>query len=208
MKESAEGVIKFVLDYTPGDLPGDIDLQPLMRWFGRCRSHGLIGRDSLRYDGLAYGNISLRATDGFVVSATQTGGLPALTRADLAWVRTIDVRQNRLSAQGPARPSSESMTHGQIYQSRDEIHAVIHVHSPSIWQRAGALRLNTTAASVEYGTPEMAEAVASLLDEATPPLPNLFVMLGHQDGVVAFGSDMDSAGNRLLEILALANALC
>jgi hypothetical protein len=46
----------------------------------------------------------------------------------------------------------------------------------------------------------MAEAVAGLLT-ARPSLPGLVAMGGHEDGILAYGADLDSAGALLLEVL-------
>lgn len=206
MRET-EGVIKYRLVYSPGDLPADADPTALFHWFRRCRERGLIGQDPQRYDGAAYGNISLRLAQGFLISGTQTGGKTALGAEDLAWVRTFDTAGNRLEACGPARPSSEAMTHGEIYQTLAAANAVIHVHSPVIWHRARPLALPMTAASAAYGTPAMADEVVRLLTADPAAAAGLFVMGGHEDGVVAYGEDMDSAGERLFWILERATAI-
>lgn len=206
MTES-EGVIKYRLAFTPGGLPSGADLtgewDALFRWFRRCRGLGLIGRDPGRYGGLAYGNISQRVARGFVISGTQTGGKTALGPDDLSWVTDFDPVHNRLTARGPARPSSEAMTHGQVYRALPAVRAVIHVHAPRIWQRSRALDLPRTADAAAYGTPAMAAEVARLLAGAAPA-GGLFVMGGHEDGVVAYGEDMDRAGQTLLATLERA----
>jgi hypothetical protein len=199
-----EGVIRYRLAYRPGPLPADIDLDGLLRWFDRCRERGLIGRDPVRYDGLAYGNISVRAARGFVISGTQTGGKPALGAQDLAWVEDLDPEANWLRASGPARPSSEAMTHGQIYRQLASIGAVIHAHTPLIWRRAQALGLPITAPSAAYGTPAMAAEVRCLLGRRGATDAGVFAMGGHEDGVVAYAAEMDSAGELLLATLARA----
>lgn len=211
MRENArvaqsEGVIRYLLDFRPGKLPPDADTARLCHWFGRCRELGLIGRDPVLYDGYAYGNISLRVSGGFVISGTQTGGHAVLTRQDLAWVQEIDPVHNRLRATGPARPSSEAMTHGQIYQALPGANAVIHAHSAPIWRRANALGLPLTAPEAGYGTPEMAEEVRRLLVSTTSD-SGVFAMGGHEDGVVSYAKDMDTAGRLMLELLARANAI-
>ena len=193
-----EGVIKYRLDYRPGDLPGGVDLRALQDWFSRCRAYGLIGRDPQRYQGLAFGNISQRAATGFVISGTQTGALDALRADQLAWVKTFDPDRNTLSATGPAWPSSEAMTHGQVYRALRSVGAVIHAHSPAIWRHADALGIPKTAESAAYGTPEMAAEVTRLLDAVPTADHGLFAMGGHEDGVVAFARDMASAGRLLL----------
>jgi hypothetical protein len=202
---SLEGVLQYRLEHRRGDLPPDAVLDPLFRWFRACRSRGLIGRDPARYDGLAFGNISVRAATGFVISGTQTGGRESLGPDDLAWVLDFDAAHNRLTATGPARPSSEAMTHGQVYRALPAVNAVIHVHSPEIWARAAALGLPVTGRAAGYGTPEMAAEVERLL---APPagVPGMIVMGGHVDGVISYGADMDTAGELLLAALARASA--
>ncbi len=203
----ADGVIKYRLDYQPGPLPPAGCIDELFRWFGRCRELRLIGQDPARYGGFAFGNVSCRAATGFVVSGTQTGGRRTLGVEDLAWVETFDVAGNWLVAGGPCRPSSEAMTHGQIYRALPAVNAVIHVHSPLIWDRARALGLALTARSAAYGTPEMANEVARLLQACPSRDTGLFVMDGHEDGVVAYGPRMDTAGALLLDALARARQL-
>ena len=203
MTES-EGVIRYRLDYRPGSLPPDVPLSRLFHWFAQCRQRALIGRDPKRYDGCAYGNISVRADPGFVISATQTGAKPALLADDLSWVREIDPAHNRLSATGPARPSSEAMTHGQVYLTLPAVGAVIHVHSQLIWRQAKRLGLASTAAEAGYGTPEMATEVERLLQTAAAN-HGAFAMGGHEDGIVAYAEDMDTAGGLLLDLLQRAH---
>jgi ribulose-5-phosphate 4-epimerase/fuculose-1-phosphate aldolase len=194
-----EGVIQYELDYRPDELPGRPDPAPLLAWFVRCRAAGLIGQDPRRYDGYAYGNISLRADPGFLISGSQTGGKAALAPGDLAWVRAFDTDRNRLEATGPARPSSEAMSHGEIYRTLPHVRAVIHVHSPALWQAAAAVGLPVTDPAAGYGTPAMAREVRRLL--RGQPRDGLLAMGGHEDGIIAFGPDMDAAGRRLLDAL-------
>ena len=205
--DEQEGVIKYHLDFQPGALAGDAPVEDLCRWFARCRERGLIGRDPDRYHGLAYGNISARAGTGFVVSGTQTGGRETLGAGDLAWVTGFDLEANRLAAQGPVRPSSESLTHALVYRTRGDVNAVIHGHVPVIWGQAGALALDATPEEAAYGTPAMAAAVAGLLAADPRRLPGVLVMGGHQDGVIAYGADLESAGRCLLDLLDRAEAL-
>ncbi len=201
-----EGVVKYTLDYRASALPGDADIDGLFDWFSRCRQRRLIGRDPERYDGYAYGNISVRAARGFVISATQSGGEPALAADRLAWVEDFDIAANRLRAGGPARPSSEAMTHGQVYRALPAVGAVIHVHSPLLWRLATRLGIPVTPPSAAYGTPAMATAVERLLRADTTPT-GLFAMGGHEDGVVAYAATIDAAGRHLFTALDRAEAL-
>ncbi len=202
-----EGVIQYHLDYQPGTLPPDAALSGLFHWFRRCRELELIGRIPNRYAGAAYGNVSIRMHRGFVISGTQTGGRAALTTDDLAWVLDFNVTKNHLTATGPSRPSSEAMTHGQIYRGLAGINAVIHSHSPRIWQQAQALQLPMTAPFARYGTPQMAQEVERLLMVDPAATQGVFVMGGHEDGVVSYASGIDTAGELLLAMQARAEQL-
>jgi len=195
-----DGVIKFELTHLPGELPGHADATAIHHWFAICRALNLIGRDPLRYEGAAYGNISQRFEHGFLVTGTQTGGRDALTLDDIGWVSACDIASNRVSSQGPARPSSESLTHAQVYRELPEINFVIHVHSPRIWQRGATLDLPSTPPQAAYGTPEMAQEVQRLLQEKACREQGVFSMGGHEDGIVVFAETPAIAGLRLLRL--------
>ncbi|MCB1803320.1 MAG: class II aldolase/adducin family protein [Gammaproteobacteria bacterium] len=197
----AEGVTKYRLQHEASALPPNLRTERLSHWFRRCRERALIGRDPDRYDGYAYGNISQRHSPGFIISGTQTGGEPALRPELLAWVLDFDIDNNWLHACGPARPSSEAMTHGQVYRARPDVGGVIHVHSPLLWHAAASLGIATTPADVAYGTPDMARAVEKLLRTNAGGTAGLFCMGGHEDGLFAYGRDLDAAGDRLFSAL-------
>lgn len=197
-----EGVIQYRLAYLPGGLPPGFDPDPLLAAFARCRAAGLIGRDPARYAGYAYGNISLRANPGFVISGTQTGGLQHLTPNQLAWVTAFDTANNALRATGPARPSSEAMSHGEVYRAAPGVDAVIHVHSPALWRAAGHLGLPITDPAAGYGTPAMAREIHRLL--AAAPDQGLIAMGGHEDGMIAYAPGMERATRLLFDALARA----
>ncbi|MCQ8182374.1 class II aldolase/adducin family protein [Methylomonas sp. SURF-1] len=210
MPNDREGVIKYRLDHQYRTLPSDADLCEINAWRAIIFRLGLIGRIADKYDGLGFGNISIRRApgqNGFLVSATQTGHLPQLGREHYAWVTAASPQQNHLQAQGPAQPSSEALTHAVIYQRLPNVQAVIHGHCPELWHNTAKLRLAHTAAHIPYGTPEMASAVASLLEATANNDSGIFTMLGHEDGVVAFGTSLKQAAEALIGRLAQALAL-
>jgi hypothetical protein len=204
-----EGVIKFRLDHkVTAALPAS-RLTALRAWHRICHRLDLLGRDPGRYGGFAYGNISQRSApgfaQGFVISGTQTAGRAELSPEDYAEILDWDVAANRVGARGPCRPSSESITHGMIYDTAPPAGFVVHAHSPEIWSGAARLGLAATAAEVAYGTPEMARAVRDLFETGTlSPERGVFVMLGHEDGVVSYGSDPEAAGSLMVATLARA----
>ncbi|WP_456447295.1 class II aldolase/adducin family protein [Thiolapillus sp.] len=201
MNQPSEGVIKFHLAHEHGPaLPGEMTAE-LRAWFTILRKLELLGQDPDRYLGYAYGNLSVRTKSGFIITCTQTSGKIELDMEDFTRVRDFDTHSNRLVSEGPCPPSSEAMTHGAVYQALSRARAVFHVHSPQIWRKAKALGLPETDAAIEYGTPEMAEAVITLLRNNPA---GVFSMGGHEDGIVAWGKDAAEVGCRLLESLAQA----
>jgi len=192
-----EGVIKFSLDHQASALPGWADIHDIQAWFLRCRELDLIGQHPERYEGAAYGNISQRAEAGFLITGTQTGGKPRLAKTDICWVQQIDLDKNQLQSSGPVEPSSESMTHDQVYRYLPEVNFVIHVHSKPLWEQAEKLGLAITSPLAEYGTPEMAHEVERLLEDPEVAQAGVFSMGGHEDGIVVFGRDAAQAGKRL-----------
>ncbi|MGR8935967.1 MAG: class II aldolase/adducin family protein [Gammaproteobacteria bacterium] len=205
-----EGVIKYLLHHHPAILDANIDITEINAWRSVLQRLGLIGQNPLKYGGLGYGNISRRLQHpfgGFLVSGTQTGHLVHLTRADYCIVRHAEPRNNTLEAVGPCQPSSEALTHAVVYRQLAGVQCVIHVHCPEIWQHATDLQLAATAADIPYGTPEMAAAVEQLLAVPHCLQRRLFIMRGHQDGVVSYGNDIQEAAQSLIACLAKAIAI-
>jgi ribulose-5-phosphate 4-epimerase/fuculose-1-phosphate aldolase len=173
---------------------------------------GAIGVDPARYGGAGFGNASQRTPPypgdrgrrAFVVTATQTGALAELTAEHWVHVTAYDADANRVTSKGALLPSSETLTHGAIYDLNPAIRAVLHVHVPALWQGAQRLRLPCTERGVDYGTPEMAREMARLWRTGTLADRRIVAMLGHEDGVIAFGRTADEAGATLATALAAA----
>lgn len=201
-----EGVIKYSLDFQCKTVEVS---ECKLRDINTCRAvmidQGLLGQDVHRYGGYGFGNISIRSTNkAFLITGSQTGHKDALTAACLAKITDIKFEQNSLCAHGEVEPSSESMTHGALYHQSSQIQAVVHVHSPDIWRCAEALNLASTSSEIPYGTPAMASAVKVLsakLMLGKSPLPILFAMKGHEDGIVAAGTSLMQCTQAILEAL-------
>jgi len=205
LETETEGVIKYHLKHQNIRLPSDITLTEINTWRSLCYQLQLIGQTSELYQGYAYGNISQRYKDTqFIISGTQTGGEVQLSVQDYCLITHADLSQNTLQAQGECRPSSEALTHASVYQQNPEIHCVIHAHNSEIWQATHALSLPHTSEQIAYGTPEMALAVQNLLQQNSSPV---FTMLGHEDGVIAYGNDFSSTFAALVKLLATAKQL-
>ena len=151
----------------------------------------LVGLDS---NGIGFGNLSVRdgATKNFYITGSATGGLPKLSLADCVRVVDCDFKKNWLQYEGTAIPSSESFTHAAIYESDPSTLAVIHCHDLDLW-RTLFDRAPTTSDTVPYGTPQMAYEIMRLFRESDVRKNQIFVMGGHEAGIVSFGKDLEEA---------------
>ena len=207
-----EGVIKFDLQYTESEAVAGAAIAELNTWRRILWQLDLIGQHTSRYGGYGYGNVSQRidrpgAPAGrrrFVISGTQTGMLKDLDAGHYSIVNSYDAQHNRVIAEGPVRPSSESLTHGVVYDLDAAIQVVLHVHSPDIWQKAAALNIPVTDPAAEYGTPAMAAEVRRLFLASATGSSGIFSMGGHLDGIVSYGVSAGDAGSVLLQSLAAA----
>ncbi|OGI66634.1 MAG: hypothetical protein A2W18_09800 [Candidatus Muproteobacteria bacterium RBG_16_60_9] len=206
-----EGVTKFDLAFMPSAPLPETLLRGLNAWRQILWRSGLIGQDPARYGGVGFGNVSRRLASGtprrglhFAITGTRTGALAQLSANHYATVIACDPARNRVEAEGPIAPSSESLTHGMVYRIDPSIGFIFHVHSPDIWQARAALKLPTTAADVAYGTPAMAAEMRRLKRAGALMRQRIVVMAGHEDGVIAFGRTADQAGGVLMRELARA----
>ncbi len=200
-----EGVVKYRLDFRSGPAPRWAGYPRLESWRRVLFYLRLVGKDPGRYGGLSYGNLSQRFGSGFVISATQTGGMALLAPDHYCLVERADIEANRVVARGVHPPSSEALTHGAVYQAAPRAQVVMHGHCPDIWRHAERLGLPKTPPGAAYGTPALATAVRRLVE--TLPVAAVLVMAGHPDGVLAYGASPEQAGRLLVTTLARAWAL-
>lgn len=206
MKEQ-EGVIKYQLDHTQQPISQPFPFTEINAWRTIAVRLDLIGQSPERYDNIGFGNISLRIdphSAQFIISGTQTGHIEQLDPEHYCLVVKAEPHQNRLESCGLFKPSSESLTHASVYAQDNTIQAIIHAHSPEIWKHTVTLGLPHTTADIPYGTVEMAAAVEQLFQSGELAQTSLFTMLGHEDGVVAFGRNMEEAAWELINCLSLA----
>lgn len=200
-----EGVIQYQLVFVEQALPSSLSITALEAARSQMLALGLVGQDPQRYGGLGFGNLSQRLAlpenpAAFLVTGSQTGHLSQLRLADYALVTRCDPAQNSLWAIGQTPPSSEAMTHAVIYEAMAQVQAVIHVHSTELWQNARALGLACTPPTVGYGTPQMATAVQQIVQDVASP-NGILAMLGHEDGIVAWGETLPAAVKQLMQTL-------
>lgn len=210
-----EGAIKYRCNWenTPAVRPHEV--VELTRYRDALHQLNFIGQYS---NGIGFGNISRRAstpaaapTPYFIISGTQTAHLPTLTAAEYAKVTSFDPAQNTLTCQGLCKASSESLTHGVVYAQAStvpasQINAIIHIHHRQLWQQL-LHKVPTTHAAIPYGTPEMAAETQRLFRETDLLESRVFVMAGHEEGIVAFGETLFAAYRTLIDIAIAAHII-
>ncbi len=199
--DATDGVIKFASERHAGAVPWGPRLEALNRARTTLFDLGLIG---VYPDGVGYGNLSLRVPgdegnqgNQFVITGSATGAQRTLQPTQYCLVEAFSIKHNWVRARGAIAASSESMTHGAVYAANPAIHCVIHVHSRVLFDTLLHQNHPATPATVPYGTPAMAQAVCTLVQRSTT-LPLLFVMAGHDEGIIACGTDVDSVQNVVL----------
>ena len=217
-RRSEEGTIHFQPKHRWVSLDPQVHgvvAHSLITWRDRLLRAGLVGDDPYRYGGVGFGNLSGRlppfprvpGARSFLVTGSQTGGRPSLTLGDLCVVTRYEPDCNCVESFGPIKPSSESMTHGIIYDADPAIRFVFHGHSPEIWQQARTLGLPVTDPAVDYGTPAMCQEVQKIFRSPLVTRRAIIAMGGHEDGVLAFGSTAEEVGLALLDLVSKAFAL-
>jgi L-ribulose-5-phosphate 4-epimerase len=199
-----EGVLKFECRFQQAASPDAALVKELVDYRNKLFELNLIG---VYPDGIGFGNISIRCQSPvkrqFLISASQTGHIPVAATGDFVLVDNYSIDKNWVSCVGTQRASSESLTHAMVYETFPEAQAVIHVHTNRHWKHLQGL-VPTTPADVPYGTPAMALAVQQLGKSSDLPKRKLFVMAGHEDGIMSFGDNLMQAFDTLSENLHLA----
>ncbi len=190
-----DGYIKYTSERCDGSVVWSEEVEALSRSRTELFDLGLIG---VYANGIGFGNLSVR-TDGdqFVITGSATGASRVLQREQFSLVESFSLERNSVQSRGLLHASSESMTHGAIYQSNPAVGCVIHVHSRLLFDRLLRLGYPATPADIPYGTPTMAHAVQQLV-YVQKDLPVVFVMAGHDEGVMAYGADVQSVHTLLL----------
>lgn len=184
-----DGYIKYSSHRRPGVVTATPELIALNRARTCLFDLGLVGIDGI---GIGYGNVSLRTSaQQFVITASATGASRELALDQYCLVESYSLDRNEVWSMGNLDASSESMTHGALYDSNPGIHCVMHIHSRNLFDRLLRCGTAATQASITYGTPDMAHAVAEFARRQTS-LPALLVMAGHDEGIIACGTNVGS----------------
>jgi L-ribulose-5-phosphate 4-epimerase len=196
MKE--EGVIKFNCNWIKKEaLPAE-QVKELNNWRNKLYHEKLLG---VTADGIGYGNISRRLKQNtFIISGSGTGRLKKLKPLHYSLVTSYSFHENALTAEGPVKASSESLTHAAIYECSPQTQFVFHVHHLYLWKNLLKL-LPSTNSSIAYGTTAMAAEIFRLFKEHDLNKQGIFAMGGHEEGVISFGKTAAEAGQIILDKL-------
>lgn len=188
---SETGSVKFKCEQVPTEVSRFAGFAELNRYRRKLLDLEMMGVDG---SGIGFGNLSVRdgTSKRFYITGAATAGIGELTPADYAKVVAYDFAKNWLRCEGSRVASSESLTHAAVYESDPTARAVIHCHDINVW--AALLdKAPTTPKGVEYGTPEMAYAVQRLFEITDVKTRKIFVMAGHDGGLVTFGTNLQDA---------------
>lgn len=144
----------------------------------------------------ACGNLSFRVAGGelpFIITASGTAFNDLPQDDCFVLVRSVDLDDGIVYAEGKKRPSSESMFHFAIYRAREDVHAVFHGHSSEILARASELDLIETAREEPYGSVALVHSILDVLNNEP------FVVIKNH-GFISLGRTMKEAGERALHI--------
>lgn len=196
-KRLDEGVIKFKFTLRKAPPLDEASYIELEKWRVILFKMKLIGE--YQSEQLGYGNLSRKIAgteNEFIITGTQTGKYANLSGLQYTKVLKCNLPKMNVEAAGPIAPSSESLTHSAIYNACPHINAIFHVHSNKLWQYMIDQSMDATSELVSYGTQEMADDAKRCIGNKKS---GVFVMKGHQDGVIAYGTSIEEAGKILLD---------
>ncbi len=202
MQNFDEGYIKYKIHWKESGSKSWEGLKELIKIRNQLFKLGLIG---VYANGIGFGNISCRVKGNkFIISGTQTGGLVKLNEKHFSMVEECDLQKNELICSGPVKASSEAMTHFAFYASDAEIQSVIHVHHEKLWN-ALLHKVPTTGSDIAYGTPDMANAIAEIIQSQKAAVPKIIVTAGHAEGIFTYGNSIENAFEELMVYFAMHN---
>jgi hypothetical protein len=191
-----EGIIKFKLTLKRAPAPEMNQVIALEKWRALFFKLGLVGE--YPNEKIGYGNLSSRLQKkSFIITGSQTGHLAHLQAHHYTRVIDCDLKKGFVTAEGLIPPSSESLTHFGIYEANPAIQYVFHVHHQKLWEMLKNGPYDSIDDDVAYGTLEMAQAASKLLWNKSS---GIFVMKGHEDGIIAYGTSAEEAGKIVLDL--------
>ncbi len=192
MNEKYEGVrfSTFFIDEVEPEFNDELKL--LMHWCSVFDKENL----APTFQNGSAGNLSFRISpdrNAFVITGTSIGIKYRLSADKFVSVWDVDLNKKIVYAEGFREPSSESMLHFAIYKKRPDVQAIFHGHCDEIIN-AEIYNNITTKNETPYGSIELINEVLKIIEKE-----NFIIIRNH--GFISLGSDIDEAGNRVLEEL-------
>jgi ribulose-5-phosphate 4-epimerase/fuculose-1-phosphate aldolase len=193
---TTEGVHKFQFQLKKAQGPEKKFVHTLEKWRIIFFKLGFIGE--YKTEQVGYGNLSMKVGEDeqFVITGTQTGKLPNLTANHYVTVTKCNLDKMKVEAKGPIAPSSEALTHYAVYIANPKVKFVFHIHHEGLWKMMIKNGDTATSEAVDYGTQEMANEAKEIVSKKDN---DIFVMKGHQDGIIAYGEDENEVANLIME---------
>jgi len=188
--------LKFKVNFISDEIPDEKELKELREWCNQFEKNNLLRTSSSN----TLGNMSFRIEDGFIITATSLKSKENLPNDSFVRVFNYDVYKNSLYVEGNKEPSSDSIMHYLIYNTRGEINAIFHGNNDAILKNAEKLKLPITKTETEQDAMSFANAVLDVLGD------NNFVVIKNH-GFVALGRNMKETGELVLDILKKAQRL-
>ena len=188
--------IKFKTNFLSKEIPDEKEIDELKYWCNQFHKNNLTSR----FQGASLGNLSFRIEDGFVITASVLEKKENLDNGSFVRVINYDVYNNIFFVEGMLEPSSESIMHFLIYNTRDDVNAIFHGHHDSIQKNSEKLKLPITKKEQPPGTIEFANEVLDVLGD------NNFVVIKNC-GFVSLGNTMKEAGELAIKIYRKALSL-
>lgn len=191
-----DGVIKFKLTLKRAPAPEMKEVIALEKWRALFFKLGMIGEYPIEKVG--FGNLSSRVIKKtFIITGSQTGHLAHLQAHHYTKVIECDLKKGIVTAEGLIPPSSESLTHYGIYEANSQINCIFHVHHAALWKKMSEGNFDSISDEILYGSQDMANASQELIGNKTS---GIFVMKGHDEGIISYGSSAEEAGKLILDL--------
>jgi ribulose-5-phosphate 4-epimerase/fuculose-1-phosphate aldolase len=192
MAEEYSGV-KFKVELKDCEPPSDTRVDELVYWCGVFHQKNL----APPYPGGSYGNLSFREkadNNSFIITGTSIGLKDELDNSSFVRVAGCSLKERIIYAEGLRCPSSESMLHYSIYNSRPDVQAVFHGHAKEFLKTRLDLNFPETATIAPYGSMELVNSVMDILG-----YQNFIIIKNH--GFVSLGNTMKETGERCVAFL-------
>ena len=182
-------VKKFKTNFVSEEIPDDKNIEELKKWCDQFLRNKLI---NLENNSLG---LSFRTEDGFIITGNKLK--EDLNKECFVSAINYDVYNNSFYVDGLREPSIEAIMHFLIYNTRDDVNAILCGSCDSILKNAEKMKLPVTKDEQPSGTMDFANEVLDILGD------NNFIVI-RNCGFVSLGRNMKEAGDLALNTLKKA----